>query len=72
MKLVIDDVFKRFRPMVEPQRYRVTCTHLSRHYWTTDTSRNVVEIRVQAGDDHEMYEDIFHEVCACTKCCLRY
>ncbi|CAI8029105.1 Schlafen-like protein 1 [Geodia barretti] len=61
MKLVIDDVFKRFRPMVEPQRYRVTCTHVSRRYWTPDTSRTVVEIRVQAGDDHEMYEDIYHK-----------
>ena len=71
MKLVIDDVFKRFRPMVEPQRYRVTCTHVSRRYWTPDTSRTVVEIRVQAGDDHEMYEDIYHKVCACIKCCLR-
>ena len=61
MKLVIDEIFKKFRPMVPPQRYRVTCTHLGGRYHGSD-QRVVVEIRVQAGVDFEMYEDYNHEV----------
>ena len=63
IKLVIDEVFKKFRPMVQPQRYRVTCTPLSDRYRMNECPKLVVEIRVQAGDDYEMYEDYNHEVC---------
>ena len=65
MKLVIDDIFKRFRPMVQPQRTRVTCTHVFRRYCNIQ-HRTVVEIRVQAGDNYEMYDDHYHEVCMYT------
>ena len=49
--------------MVEPQRYRVTCNRLFDPYLDPDMVRMVVEIRVQAGNDYEMYEDVNHEVC---------
>ena len=62
VKLIIDEVFKKFKPMVQPSRYRVTCTHLGGRYAGTDL-RVVVEIRIQTGDDYEMYEDYNHEVC---------
>ena len=66
LKLVIDEVFKKFRPMVEPQRYRVTCTHVVARWCSGASSdRTVVEVRVQAGDNFEMYEDYNHEVGFC-------
>ena len=61
LKLIIDDVFKKFRPIVEPQNYRVTFTHLRQ--WSEWNARVVLEIRVQAGDQYEMHEDYNHEVC---------
>ena len=61
LKLIIDEVFKKFRPIVEPQNYRVTFTPLRQgSEWN---ARVVLEIRVQAGDQYEMYEDYNHEVC---------
>ena len=64
LKLVIDEVFKKFRPMVEPQRYRVSCTPV-RGYYNEQQEMKVVEIRIQAGTDFEMYEDYDHEVGVC-------
>lgn len=62
IKLVIDNVFKRFRPIVEPKQYRVTFTTLKERYGTFEGRKVVIEIRIQAGDQFEMYEDLNHEV----------
>ena len=70
LKLVIDDVFKKFKPMVHPQRYRVSCTPLGGGGGYRGEPRVVVEIRVQAGDDYEMYEDQNHEVCVSVCLCV--
>ena len=62
LKLIIDDIFKKFRPMVEPQNYRVTFTPVSGWYSAGYKKKVIVELRIQAGDPHEMYEDFNHEV----------
>ena len=56
LKLVIDNVFKKFHPMVDPHTYRVTFTPVARYLDVM-----VLEIRIQPGD-HAMYEDIYHQV----------
>ena len=64
IKLIIDTVFKRFRPMVEPQNYRVTFTPVCgwRSRDAGDTGRVLLELRIRPGDPFEMYEDCDHEV----------
>lgn len=59
IKLMIDEVFKRFRPIVKTSQYRVTFTPVdSRH----ESDLAVVEIRVQPGSHGELYENFNHEV----------
>ena len=59
LKLTIDDVFKKFRPMVKTSQYRVTFTPVDS---CQEAHRVVLEIRVQAGSHGELYEDMNHEV----------
>ncbi len=59
IRLVIDEVLKRFHPMVKPQNYRVTFTPVESR---RETSRCVVEIRLAPGETGELYEDMYREV----------
>ena len=58
VKLTIDNVFKKFEPMVEPESYRLTFTPVE----SRGLNLRIIEIRVNRGDPCEMFEDMFHEV----------
>lgn len=62
LRLTIDETFKKFKPMVRPDMYRITFTLVKEREGSSRDDLQVVEIRVATGDRHELYQDEFHEV----------
>ncbi|KAL5493410.1 hypothetical protein EMCRGX_G014587 [Ephydatia muelleri] len=61
LRLTIDETFKKFKPMVRPDMYRITFTLVKEREGSSRDDLQVVEIRVATGDRHELYQDEFHE-----------
>lgn len=62
LRLMIDEIIKKFKPMVRPDMYRVSFTPVKEIGASTPGELRVVEIRVAAGDRYELYQDEMHQV----------
>ncbi|XP_019849549.1 PREDICTED: uncharacterized protein LOC109580615 isoform X2 [Amphimedon queenslandica] len=62
IRLLIDDTMKRFHPFISPSHYRINFITVKSRYNTSSAPNCVLEIKVEKGDPHELYETEYHEV----------